>query len=101
MISALTKDEFTKAAWEVVGRKVEKTLMLSDIYETTKVSAGLPVSQDSDAILMFRMMLAEGRSLIRQRNSIEERAVELLSEQPDYQLLRTIPFARPAPRSSG
>ena len=62
-ISALTKEEFTRAAWGVVGRKVGKTLMLSDIYETAKASTGLPVSPDSDAIRMFRMMLAEGRSL--------------------------------------
>jgi hypothetical protein len=26
MISAMTKEEFTTAAWEVVGRKVEKSL---------------------------------------------------------------------------
>lgn len=39
---------------------------------------------------MFRMMLAEGRSLIRQRKAIEDRAVELLGGRPDYQLLRTI-----------
>ena len=81
MISAMTKEEFTTAAWEVVGRKVEKSLLLSDIYETAKVSAGLPVSPDSDAIRMFRLMLAEGRSLIRQRNAIEDRAVELLGER--------------------
>ena len=29
-------------------------------------------------------MLDEGRSLIRQRNAIEDRAVELLAERPDY-----------------
>ena len=40
-------------------------------------------------------MLAEGRSLIRQRNAIEDRAVELLGERPDYQLLRTIPGIGP------
>ncbi|TXG96935.1 MAG: IS110 family transposase [Rhodocyclaceae bacterium] len=95
MISAMTKEEFTTAAWEVVGRKVEKSLLLSDIYETAKVSAGLPVSPDSDAIRMFRLMLAEGRSLIRQRNAIEDRAVELLGDRPDYQLLRTIPGIGP------
>jgi len=95
MISAMTKDEFIKAAWEVVGRKVEKSLLLSDIYETAKASAGLPVAPDSDAIQMFRMMLAEGRSLIRQRNAIEDRAVELLGDRPDYQLLRTIPGIGP------
>lgn len=54
MISALTKEEFIKVAWEVVGRKVEKSLMLSDIYETAKASAGLPVSPDSDAIRVRR-----------------------------------------------
>jgi transposase len=37
MISALTKEGFTKASWEVVGRKVEKSLTLSDIYETAKL----------------------------------------------------------------
>ena len=95
MISAMTKEEFTTAAWEVVGRKVEKSLLLSDSYETAKVSAGLPVSPDSDAIRMFRLMLAEGRSLIRQRNAIEDRAVELLGDRPDYQLLRTIPGIGP------
>lgn len=34
MISALAKEEFTKAACEVVGRKIVKSLMLSDVYET-------------------------------------------------------------------
>lgn len=38
---------------------------------------------------MFRMVLAEGRSLIEQRNRIEARAVELSSGHPDYQLLTT------------
>ena len=54
MISAMTKEDFIKAAWEVVGRKVEKSLMLSDIYETAKASAGLPVAPDSDAIRVRR-----------------------------------------------
>jgi len=95
MISAMTKEDFIEAAWEVVGRKVEKSLLLSDIYETAKASAGFPVAPDSDAIRMFRLMLAEGRSLIRQRNAIEDRAVELLADRPDYLLLRTIPGIGP------
>lgn len=44
---------------------------------------------------MFRLMLAEGKSLIRQRNAIEDRAVELLGDRPDYLLLRTIPGIGP------
>ena len=55
MISTMTKEDFVKAVWEVVGRKVEKSLLLSGIYETAKASVGLPVAPDSDAISMFRM----------------------------------------------
>ena len=44
---------------------------------------------------MFRLVLAEGRSLIRQRDIIEARAVGLLSDLPDYQLLTTIPGIGP------
>ena len=45
MILAMTKENFIKAAWGG-GRKVETSLMLSDIYETAKASAGLPVAPD-------------------------------------------------------
>ncbi len=69
--------------------------MLSDIYDTAVESVGLPVHPDSDAVRMFRLVLAEGRSLIRQRDEIEVRAVELLSDLPDYQLLTTIPGIGP------
>lgn len=95
MISALSKEEFISQAWDVVGRKVEKKLLLSDIYETAKDSIGLPIAADSDAIRMFRMVLAEGRRLIRQRDTIEARADELLSNQEDYKLLRSIPGIGP------
>lgn len=78
IISAMPKDAFVDVAWSVVGRKVSKTRLLSDIYETAKDSVGLPVSRDSDAIRMFRLVLAEGRSLVRQRDEIETRAVILL-----------------------
>lgn len=90
-ISAMSRDAFIADAWEVIGRRVSKERLLSDIYDTAKSSVGLPVAPDSDAILMFRMVLAEGRSLIEQRNRIEARAVELLSDHPDYRLLCTIP----------
>jgi hypothetical protein len=72
---------------DVVGRRVSKTQLLSDIYETAKTSVGLPVDLDSDAIAMFRMVLAEGRSLTRQRNEIEARSIELLSGLTDYRLV--------------
>lgn len=94
-ISAMSKGAFTADAWDVVGRKVAKERLLSDIYETAKVSVGLPVAADSDAISMFRLVLTESRSLIAQRNQIETRAVTLLKNHPDYQLLTSIPGIGP------
>lgn len=44
---------------------------------------------------MFRMVVAEARSLIRQRNEIETQADELLQHSQDYQLLREIPGIGP------
>lgn len=89
------KEAFIAAAWTVVGRRVSKTELLSDIYETAKTSVGLPVGPDSDAIAMFRTVLAEGRSLTRQRNEIEARSIELLSGLTDYRLLTSIPGIGP------
>jgi transposase len=94
-ITAMSKDAFIAAAWQVVGRKVSKERLLADIYETARTSIGLPVDQDSEAIRMLRLVLAEGRSLINQRNQIEARAVALLSDNSDYQLLCTIPGIGP------
>ena len=95
MITALEKDVFIAAAWDVVGRKVSKHRLLSDIYETAHASIGLPVDPSSDAVAMFRMVLVEGRGLIRQRTEIERRAEAMLADDRDYQLLRTIPGVGP------
>jgi transposase len=95
MITAMDKDAFIEAAWPVIGRRVGKAALLADIYETSKTSVGLPVAPDSDAIRMFRLVLAQGRSLVQSRNAIEDRAAELLADHPDYQLLRTIPGIGP------
>ena len=95
MITAMSQEAFIADAWQVVGKKVSKERLLSDIYATAVNSVGLPVDPDSDAVRMFRLVLSEGRSLVRQRNEIEARAVALLSDLPDYQLLTTIPGIGP------
>jgi transposase len=94
-IRCMGKDEFVQAAWDVIGRKVAKQRLLSDIYETAGASVALPVEPCSHAVTMFRMVLAEGRSLIRQRDQIEKIAVDMLADHPDYQKLRTIPGIGP------
>ncbi len=94
-ITVLTKEEFVTAAWDVVGRKVSKSQLLKDIYETARSSIGLPLPLDAPAIRMFRMVIDEARNLIRQRNEIEAQADELLRHSQDYQLLRQIPGIGP------
>ena len=94
-ISAMSREALIADAWNAIGRRVSKERLLSDIYDTSASSVGLPVGPDSDAIRMFRLVLAEGRGLIEQRNRIEARAVELLSDHPDYRLLCTIPGIGP------
>jgi transposase len=83
-ITVLAKDAFVAAAWNVAGRKVSKARLLGDIYATACTSAALPVPLDAPAIAMFRLVLAEARSLVRQRNVIEAQAHELLRTHPDY-----------------
>ena len=75
IITAMSREAFIADARKVVGREVSKERLLSDIYATAVGSVGLPVQPDSDAVRMFRLVLAEGRSLIRQRDIIEARAV--------------------------
>ena len=94
-ISAMGQEAFSADAWEVSGRKVSKERLLADIYQTAKSSVGLPIAPESDAARMFRLVLGEGRSLISQRNEIEDRAVELLKNNEDYQLLLSIPGIGP------
>jgi transposase len=94
-ITMHSKEHFIDEAWDVVGRKVAKTRLLGDIYETACSSIGLPVAMDSSAIAMFRLIVAQGRSLIRQRDTIEEQAHAALADNADYQRLRQIPGIGP------
>lgn len=94
-IVALEKEAFISAAWEVVGRKVSKARLIADIYETARESIALPVPIDSRAIAMFRMVLAEIRSLIRQRDAIEAEAEALLAGAGDYEALKQVPGIGP------
>ena len=89
-ITAYSKEAFIDAAWDVVGKKVSKARLLGDIYETACSSIGLPVPMDAPSIAMFRMVVAEGRSLIRQRDEIEEKAHAAMADNADYRRLRQI-----------
>lgn len=91
----LKREQFIQTAWPLIGRKVAKTRILGDIYETARTSIGLPVAADSPAVVMYRLVIAHIRQLIQQRDEIERQAHALLAEHPDYQRLRQLPGVGP------
>ncbi|MCW5799671.1 MAG: hypothetical protein LZF60_420011 [Nitrospira sp.] len=53
------------------------------------------MAEDSEAIQMFRVMLAEHQHLCATRAAIEQQADQALQSRPDYQRLRTLPGVGP------
>jgi transposase len=82
-ITRYSLDAFEHEAWTVVGRKVNSQ------------SIGLAVAEDSEAIQMFRVILAEHQHLCATRAAIEQQADQALQSQPDYHRLRTLPGVGP------
>ncbi len=94
-ITRYSPETFAQEAWTIVGRKVSKRGFLHDPYLTAGQSVGLPVGEESEAIQMFRVILVEHQQLCARRAAIEQQADQVLSGQPDYQRLRTLPGVGP------
>jgi transposase len=94
-VLAYSKQEFIEKASKISGRKVDKYRWLSDFYETAQASVALPVAEHSQAISMFRIVLAEYLALCRLRRQLEIQAQERLADHADYQRLQTIPGIGP------
>lgn len=91
-----TKAAFVAAAREqVAGRKVDKSRWLADFYDTAATSLGLPVSESSEAMRMFRIVLEEYRALCVLRKRLEADVVTRLAHQPDFIRLQTLPGIGP------
>ena len=93
--------QYSKAAFiaaaraEVVGHKTDKTRWLADFYETAGHSIALPVSPDSAAISMFRIVLEEYQQLCRRRKTLEADIVVRLRGHRDFDRLQTVPGVGP------
>lgn len=94
-MTGLPKQEFVRKAWNLVGRKVAKERILTDIYLTAQFSVGLPVEENSETVAMLRFVLHQLVTLCQLRDSIENRADALLQKNADYQRLRRIPGIGP------
>lgn len=94
-MTRLSQAEFVQRAWPLVGRKVAKERILTDIYLTAQGSIGIPAAENSETVVMLRFVLRELLTLCQLRAAIEERADRLLSGNEDYQRLRRIPGIGP------
>ncbi|MCP1677220.1 transposase [Natronocella acetinitrilica] len=94
-IQALDRATFIEQAWDVVGRKVAKQRFLNELYELARGSMGLPVPVDSPAVMTYRLQIQRYLDLTAQRKDLERGAEQLLSPNPDYRRLRTLPGVGP------
>lgn len=78
-----------------IRKKSKQMNWLEDFYFTAKNSIGLPVSEDSKAINMFRIVLKEHQSLCQTQQEIEDAAESYLKDNPDYHWLKSIPGIGP------
>lgn len=94
-ILSLELDIFIERAWKLVGRKVSKKRLLTEIYETAQKSIGLPVPENDLAIQTFRLQIQRYLDLTLQRKQLELWAEQTLGENRDYQRLKTLPGVGP------
>ena len=74
---------------------MNKQGFLENLYALAKSSIAIPVDLDSDAVETFKLQVQRYLALTKQREQLEKRTEMLLSDQPDYSLLRSLPGVGP------
>jgi len=90
-VRALSKEAFVLAAWELVGRKVNKRAKLEEIWDDAGTTAALPHTPDSLAVEMFRVTLKRYQDLNQLRAQLEQRAEAVLNGNAAFEQLKTLP----------
>jgi transposase len=65
------------------------------VYETAQTSITLLIPREPPAMTIFRLAIAEARHLVRQRDTIEHLATELLGSHANFQRLPQVPGIGP------
>ena len=84
-VRSLSRAQFVEAAWDVVGRKVNKQAKLEEIWEMAGATAALP------AVETFRITLRRYQELNELRADLELRAEQALQTNTDFAHLKTLP----------
>ncbi len=90
-----SEQDFCSIAFPIIGRKVNKQAKLQELYATAQNSIGLPVATDSLACQTFKLQLQRYQELTSQRHQLEKQAESVLSDHPDYCILRSVPGIGP------
>lgn len=90
-VQALALDSFLHEAWPLVGRKVAKRRVLTEIHQLSRRTIGLPVEPDSLAVRSFRLQLDRYQSLLELRDQLEAWAETALAANADFTNLKSIP----------
>lgn len=90
-VRSLTCNQFVKAAWQVVGRKVDKHAKLEEMWAMAGATAALPHAPDSLAVETFRVTLRRYQELNTLRAELEIRAEQALAANTDFAHLKTLP----------
>lgn len=94
-VRALSLDAFILQAWDLVGRKVEKTAKLTEIWRMAEHSAALPHAPNCLAVETFRVSLRQAQHLNELRSELEHRAEQVLVSNKDYEQLLSLPGIGP------
>lgn len=94
-VRQFNEQAFVRQAWDLVGRKVEKTTKLTEIWRMAERSAALPHALNCLAVEMFRMSLRQAQHLNELRVGLEKRAEQVLATNKDYQQLVSLPGIGP------
>lgn len=94
-VRRLRQEDFVAAAWDTVGRKVDKQAKLNEIWAMAARSAALPHDPDSLAVETFQITLRHFQHLTELRAKIEQRAQAYLCDNPDYSHLKSLPGIGP------
>ncbi|ARV18630.1 hypothetical protein AEP_01686 [Curvibacter sp. AEP1-3] len=94
-VRQMSFEEFSKAAWNLVGRKVDKQNKLKEMWEIAVLSAALPHSPDSLAVETFRLTLRQYQSISALRDQIEKRSEQSLIGNAGYENLKSLPSVGP------